>query len=208
MTNALIAGPSSVRLAAEVISLGQCLQRKWELIALMARVRRSQPGMVVEIGTYRGGTLRCWAHVCPARTTLISIDLPGGAFGGGYSAEDASRFKSFCKPGQTLHCLRTDSHSAATRDDLIRLLDHRPIDFLFIDGDHSYEGVKTDFEIYAPYVRRGGLIAFHDILPNVGHPDCRVHDFWAELRTGPTALEYVDRDGFDTWGGIGVVRKT
>ena len=40
------------------------------------------------------------------------------------------------------------------------------LDFLFIDGDHSYDGVKADFEMYAPMVRPGGLIAFHDINPD------------------------------------------
>jgi predicted O-methyltransferase YrrM len=208
VSNAIVAGSSSVRLADQVISLGQCLQRKWELVALMARVRRTRPEMVVEIGTYRGGTLRCWAHVCPKHTTMISIDLPGGAFGGGYSADDAVRFKSFCKPGQTLHSLRADSHADGTRNDVIRLLDGRPIDFLFIDGDHSYEGVKADFEIYGPQVRRGGTIALHDILPQMSHADCRVHQFWAELTEHFDTEEYVDRDGFETWGGIGVVIKS
>jgi predicted O-methyltransferase YrrM len=40
------------------------------------------------------------------------------------------------------------------------------VDFLFIDADHSYEGVKKDFEMYSPLVRKGGIIAFHDIIPD------------------------------------------
>jgi predicted O-methyltransferase YrrM len=39
------------------------------------------------------------------------------------------------------------------------------LDFLFIDGDHTYEGVKQDFEMYTPLVRKGGLVAMHDIVP-------------------------------------------
>jgi len=46
-------------------------------------------------------------------------------------------------------------------------LNGEPLDFLFIDGDHTYEGVKRDFEMYSPLVRNGGIIAFHDI---VKHP--------------------------------------
>lgn len=38
----------------------------------------------------------------------------------------------------------------------------RPIEFLWIDGDHSYDGAKTDFDFYSPFVVDGGLIAFHD----------------------------------------------
>ena len=37
-------------------------------------------------------------------------------------------------------------------------------DFLFIDGDHTVEGVTKDFLLYRPLVRKGGVIAFHDIL--------------------------------------------
>ena len=36
------------------------------------------------------------------------------------------------------------------------------IGFLFIDGDHRYEGVKKDFELYSPKVKVDGIIAFHD----------------------------------------------
>jgi hypothetical protein len=36
------------------------------------------------------------------------------------------------------------------------------IDFLFIDGDHSYEGVKTDFELYSSLLSDRGIIAIHD----------------------------------------------
>lgn len=36
------------------------------------------------------------------------------------------------------------------------------IDFLFIDGDHSYEGVKTDFELYSQILSENGVIMIHD----------------------------------------------
>ena len=52
------------------------------------------------------------------------------------------------------------------------------LDFLFIDGDHSYNGVKLDFEMYAPMVRENGLIAFHDIA---GRWD-GVREFWTEIK--------------------------
>ena len=47
----------------------------------------------------------------------------------------------------------------------------RPLDVLFIDGDHSYDGVASDFAAYGPLVRQGGLIGFHDI---VAQPDTGV----------------------------------
>lgn len=36
------------------------------------------------------------------------------------------------------------------------------LDLVFIDGDHSYEGVKSDWLLYEPLVRAGGLVLFHD----------------------------------------------
>jgi len=52
-----------------------------------------------------------------------------------------------------------------------------PIDVLFIDGDHSYEGVKTDYEKYEPLVKEGGLILIHDVT----HRHFGVKDFWKEI---------------------------
>lgn len=51
-----------------------------------------------------------------------------------------------------------------------------PIRLLFIDGDHSYEASKKDFETWAPFVVHGGVIAFHDIYEWTG-----VTQFYNEL---------------------------
>jgi cephalosporin hydroxylase len=47
------------------------------------------------------------------------------------------------------------------------------IDFLFIDGDHSYQAVLSDWLLYFPLVKQGGIVAFHDshrMYPDVGVP--------------------------------------
>ena len=36
------------------------------------------------------------------------------------------------------------------------------IDFIFIDGDHSYEACRADIAAWAPFAKRGGVMAFHD----------------------------------------------
>ena len=45
-----------------------------------------------------------------------------------------------------------------------------PIDFLFLDADHSYEAVKTDWRLWFPKVKKGGYIALHDSKPAVNSP--------------------------------------
>lgn len=42
------------------------------------------------------------------------------------------------------------------------------MDFIFIDGDHTYEAVRTDYELYFPKIKKGGLIFFHDSRMNRG----------------------------------------
>lgn len=142
---------------------------------------------------------------------LVSIDLPGGDFGGGYSEDAIPRMRRFARKGQSLHFLRYDSHDASTKEKLLRILSGRPIDILFIDGDHTYEGVKADFQMYAELVGEGGLVAFHDVLPHPQVPACSVDRFWNEIKSRYVHHEYLEPEndrGFGQWGGIGVLEVT
>lgn len=38
----------------------------------------------------------------------------------------------------------------------------KTLDLLFIDGDHSYEGAKADWEAYKPFLKSGSVVVFHD----------------------------------------------
>lgn len=82
------------------------------------------------------------------------------------------------------------------------------MDFLFIDADHTYEGVKMDFEMYSQLVRKGGIIAFHDILPHDKRHDpdglVGVHRFWQEIKQTYKYVEIINDKG-QGWAGIGVV---
>ena len=44
-----------------------------------------------------------------------------------------------------------------------------PIEVLFIDGDHSYEGAKADFERWSAFVQPGGHVLFHDAVDTGGY---------------------------------------
>lgn len=198
---------TSRRLAKRAVELG-ANQKISELAPLVKLLRRKTLRTVVEIGTARGGTFATWCALAEPDALLVSIDLPGGAHGGGYSEQDAERFSSYGRERQRLHFLRDDSHAERTRDALAELLDGAPVDFLMIDGDHTYDGVRADYEMYAPFVADGGTIAFHDILPHPQVPDCEVDRFWAELRERGDALEFTDPEddrGWGQWGGIGVL---
>jgi cephalosporin hydroxylase len=163
-----------------------------------------RPRVVLEIGTERGGTLFLFTRVADPNAKIISLDLPDGPFGGGYPRWKVPLYKSFAKGRQKIYLLRRDSHDPRTLEEVERILGDEKVDFLFIDGDHTYEGVKSDFETYFPLVRNGGFVAFHDIVP--GHPEKvgGVPKFWSQIRRRFRHLEIVkdwNQGGF----GIGVL---
>ncbi|MCL4837567.1 MAG: class I SAM-dependent methyltransferase [Thermoanaerobaculia bacterium] len=179
------------------------MQRPAEIGPFLAQVEERRPRVVMEIGTASGGTLLLLARVAAPDAALISLDLPGGRHGGGYSALRRPLYRSFAREGQEIVLLQGDSHSKEMRVRVERALAGRPIDVLFVDGDHTYEGVRQDWLDYGPLVRPGGLVAFHDICPIPELPDVGVWRFWRELRMTEAVGEYIENDtqpGF----GIGV----
>jgi hypothetical protein len=132
------------------------MQVREELEALGKLIAALKPRRALEIGTARGGTLLMLARLAHPQATLISVDLPGGPFGGGYSARRAWVYRRFARRGQRIWTLRADSHDPATLEQVQEILAGQPLDYLFIDGDHRYQGVKQDFKMYGPLVRKGG----------------------------------------------------
>src|SRR4029078_2145708 len=65
-----------LRLARLAIGEHGGMQRTWELQALVGMVRRLRPARVVEIGSYKGGTLFCWIAVARPDAHIVSVDLP------------------------------------------------------------------------------------------------------------------------------------
>lgn len=59
----------------------------------------------------------------------------------------------------------------------------RQLDLLFIDGDHSYQGVLCDWLLYHNLVRKGGIVAFHDSATNSPNQS-EVPDFLKKLEAG------------------------
>jgi cephalosporin hydroxylase len=122
-----------VRLA---LRLG-AVQKPNELRMLVQRVQELQPRVVLEVGTNLGGTLMCWCQLATADARIISVDLPGGEFGGGYPIERVPVFRGFLHGRQTLRLIRDDSHAPETLEKVQRELDGQTVDLLMIDGDHS-----------------------------------------------------------------------
>lgn len=179
------------------------MQVKSEFLEFASIVQRQKPKAFLEIGTRNGGTFFVLCRLSDPQAIVISLDLPGGQFGGGYTPFQIPVIRRMKSPGQRLHLLRTDSHKAEAKLRTEHALKGSQLDLLFIDGDHTYEGVKRDFEMYSPMVQAGGLVVFHDIVEIPG-PEFGVHRFWNEVKSGYQHQEIIENPK-QGWGGIGVL---
>jgi cephalosporin hydroxylase len=193
-------------------------QARSEISAFLELVETHRPQTVLEIGTGTGGSLYLFARAAAPDALLISVDLHHGQFGGGYPIWRAPLYTSFAGPKQTVKLIRGDSHKQETLDRVRSALGGRDVDLLFIDGDHTLQGVKADLRMYGQLVSPRGHIGFHDIVPGerLSTPDTRTGDrslsvgdvpeFWSELRAGREVTEFVE-DWSQASFGIGVIRR-
>ena len=178
------------------------LQVKSEITSLCRIVRKKKPKVIVEIGTANGGTLFLSTQVADPEK-IVSVDLPSGSFGGGYPFWKAPFFRSLGKK-HVIQLIRADSHCEDTFLKVKKLLNDSKVDFLFIDGDHTYKGVEKDFQMYSPLVRKGGMVVFHDIATHDPKVGCEVDKFWNEIKQSYIHEEIVE-DQNQKWAGIGVL---
>jgi predicted O-methyltransferase YrrM len=180
------------------------MQIREEITQFLEVAKEINPKTIVEIGTAKGGTLYLLTRIADKSAKLVSIDLPGGLFGGGYERWRIPMIQSFARDSQEIVLVRGNSHEEETVRKLKDVLGGRTIDLLFIDGDHRYEGVRKDFEFYSPFVRTGGIIAFHDICHGPAKSVGGVPDFWKEI-----SVKYQSRnilkDSAQGGCGIGVL---
>ena len=178
-----------------------------ELYQLCKRVTDHKPKIIAEIGTWNGGTFYVWTRTNPQAEKLISIDLPDGQYGGGYDEKRIKFFKEFAhgRDKNELYFIRGDSKSKDTTEKLENILKGKKIDFLYIDGDHTYEGIKKDFNIYKEYMANDGLIGFHDI--NTHKEGYGVVKFWNEIKEQYRFEEFIKKDSKVMGNGLIYLNK-
>jgi predicted O-methyltransferase YrrM len=180
-------------------------QKYDELMPLLDRIGALNAQRVCEIGTSAGGTLYLLTRVASIDALIVSIDLS-------IPLHTRALRERFGRRGQRVVSIEGDSGTDQTRAALEELLAGQPLDVLLIDGDHSYDGVRRDFERYGPLVRPEGIIALHDIVQDyrtsrglrTGTDSGDVPRFWNELKQSHRTEELIadpEQDGY----GIGLV---
>ena len=161
-------------------------QKEYEWKSLLNLLLMYPHDFIMEIGDYSGGTA---VGLSMLAKNLITLDLTPLEFDSGSC--------------QHQH-VTANSHLLTTQETVGGLIP-TSLDILFIDGDHSYAGVKEDFLMYSSYVKPGGIVFFHDIVASEDHArqGCFVDQFWNEAKVGHTFTEIIGEPL--TWGGIGVI---
>ncbi len=183
-------------------------QNRSEFEKLLSLVRELKPRVVMEIGTYRGGTLFLFSRVIPEYGLIVSLDLPRDSAHNGYARWRSFLYRNYVQDKRRIEIIQQDSHLKQTKEMVDAFLGGRAVDFLFIDADHRYEGVKLDFEMYFPLVSHNGVVALHDIIRDKNSLENGVYFFWEEVKKKDGQIREFVESREQQGKGIGLFLRT
>jgi predicted O-methyltransferase YrrM/tetratricopeptide (TPR) repeat protein len=145
--------------ATKGVSSQMSINERFQLYYALRQAIPETPGLVrfIEIGSYSGASLvLTYQALKRQKKSFQGICVePGGT----------EQFHDIIKllSADVIH-LPLFSHEAAKRLSAMCEPDRLP-QFIFVDGDHTYPGVRQDILDFYPLLRPGGVMVFHDYLP-------------------------------------------
>jgi len=152
-----------------------------------------RPRLIVELGTFSGTSYCAFCQAVKEvglETRAYAIDSwEGDPQSGYYGPEILSDLKQHHDPlyGEFSTLIQS------TFDDALRHFCEGTIDLLHVDGFHTYDVVKHDFNNWLPMMSQRGVILFHDT--NVRQGDYGVWKFWEEIKTHYPHFEFFHEHG-------------
>lgn len=177
----------------EVIERCKASQNKEELKWLFKKLISVQPKVIIEIGSWRGWLLESFIEMFDPEIAL-GVEL------------DKNNVDPKLLETMPDNFIIADSNSDECINKVKYQLNFKLVDFLFIDANHSYSAVKRDFELYSPLVRKGGIIAFHDVALK-DNPYVEVYKLWDEIKKDYQCELFIggEADTFGKGTGTGII---
>ena len=152
-------------------------------------VLETKPSILVELGTHHGNSYFTFCQSVVAskiKTKCFAIDCwEGDEQAGSYSQSVYEVVASYNEK----HYEQFSQLLKKTFDQALDEIGDGSVDLLHIDGLHTYEAVKHDFETWKPKLSDNGIVLFHDVC--VQKEGFGVLKFWQELKkTYPFYLEF------------------
>ena len=162
----------------------------WLIDTAIVKPYKNKKINIFEIGCYDGGSTYYLGNFAK---NMITVDN-----------NNPCRFDPSTIPtSESYQYIGGDSHDPKIISNITKF----DWDFVFIDGDHSYEGVKADFYNVIPHLKKGTPVAFHDIAMSEYHHThgCYVGEFWRDLKNEYNATKFEEYQTDKNWAGIGIV---
>lgn len=162
-------------------------------------IQETRPKVLVELGAHCGHSYFAFCDAIQefrTETRSWAVDTwCGDPHSGAYTAEVYNDVREHNQKyyGDFSELLRM------TFDEAAREFHNASIDVLHIDGFHTYEAARHDFDVWLPKVRKGGIVILHDIC--VRERDFGVWKLWDEIKA-----QYQDYVEFSHSYGLGVVQ--
>lgn len=159
-------------------------------------VSAARPGTVVELGTHFGNSFFALCQMADALDldcSAYAVDTwVGDEHSGAYGEDVFTRVSEH----NDRHYGRFASLVRSTFDDAVEHFSDGEIDLLHIDGHHTYDSVKHDFESWLPKLSDRGIVLFHDVA--VRERNFGVYRLWQEIEAAHATF------AFDHSHGLGV----
>jgi hypothetical protein len=155
-------------------------------------IEKLKPSTFVELGTHTGNSYFSFCQSIQenkTKTKAFAVDTwEGDAHAGSY---DDSIFDGVNRTNLEYRSFSTLLRT--TFDSALEQFEDGSVDLLHIDGLHTYEAVKHDFETWLPKMSNNGVVLFHDT--NVLRDDFGVFQLWSELSNKYNTLEFFHSNG-------------
>ena len=164
-------------------------------------VRNTKPKRIVELGTHFGHSFFAFCQAAKdegLKTELVAVDTWKGDEQSGFY--DESVYDGVKKIKDTFYKDLNVRFLRKTFNEAVSDFDDNSIDILHIDGLHTYEAVKHDFENWLGKVKKDGIVLLHDT--SVTTEDFGVYKLWDEIKEKYKTLE------FEHSHGLGVMFKS